>query len=340
MEKKVSIIVPIYNSENTIERCVNSLISQTLKEIEIILVNDGSNDNSLELINNFAQKDTRIKVLDKNNKGVSSARNHGINNSEGKYIMFVDSDDYLEEDICKKSYEFAEKNKLDFVSMGFVVEDENGKIINKEVSKEKLISDNNISIGNILCNMKLSYVWGRLYKYELISDIEFDEELNYSEDSLFIFETCFKLNSIGILNEIGYHFIRQNKTTLSKKYVENIGLALKKTYTAQKELCNKYNEYNIKVNGIGLDINVAIIYRSILNNYQELSPLKYKDRIKFIRKYMDDVKINNLVNKECKPKNKLDKLFLILYKLKNPYIMDFVFYGKKRFVSVLNLSRN
>src|SRR5207253_2318057 len=106
----VSIIVPVYNNEKYLSECLDSLINQTLKDIEIILVNDGSNDNSLLICYEFGKIDGRIKVIDKPNGGVSSARNTGLKLASGKYVGFVDSDDWIESDMYEKMYSAAERH--------------------------------------------------------------------------------------------------------------------------------------------------------------------------------------------------------------------------------------
>lgn len=102
---KISVIVPVYNTEKYLDECLNSVENQTLKDIEIICVNDGSTDKSLEILNNHAGKDSRIKVISQENGGVSSARNAGIESSSGSYILFIDSDDFIETYLCKNVYD-------------------------------------------------------------------------------------------------------------------------------------------------------------------------------------------------------------------------------------------
>ena len=113
MNNKVSIIVPIYNAEKWLEKCINSIIKQLYHNIEILLVNDGSTDKSLEICQKFAKKDNRIIIIDKPNEGVSKSRNIGIEKATGEYIKFVDSDDWLEENTCEELVELIEKEKTD-----------------------------------------------------------------------------------------------------------------------------------------------------------------------------------------------------------------------------------
>ena len=107
---KISIIVPVYNVEKYLERCLDSLINQTLKDIEIICINDGSTDNSSEILKEYAKKDSRIIIINQNNQGISVARNNGMNKAKGKYIGFVDSDDWVDLDFFEKLYKAAEKH--------------------------------------------------------------------------------------------------------------------------------------------------------------------------------------------------------------------------------------
>ena len=115
MNTKVSIIVPIYNTEKYLYECINSILKQNLTEIEIICINDGSSDNSENIIKNFQSKDSRIKYIKQQNQGLSAARNKGILESKSKYVMFVDSDDYIIKDCVNLSFETAEKYDADIV---------------------------------------------------------------------------------------------------------------------------------------------------------------------------------------------------------------------------------
>ena len=121
MEPLLSIIVPIYNVEQYLERCIESIINQTYKNLEIILVDDGSKDNSGTIADTYASKDNRIKVIHKENGGLSDARNHGLDQSKGKYIMFIDSDDFIDSSMCEILFETAEKYFSDIVSCNYYI---------------------------------------------------------------------------------------------------------------------------------------------------------------------------------------------------------------------------
>ena len=118
---KVSVIIPVYNVEKYLVECLNSVTNQTLKDIEIICVNDGSTDNSADILDNYAQKDSRIIVIHKENEGVSVARNLGIDKSTGEYLMFVDSDDILTLTACQKAYDTVTKDNSDMLIYGYSI---------------------------------------------------------------------------------------------------------------------------------------------------------------------------------------------------------------------------
>ena len=128
---EVSVIIPVYNSEKYVEKCICSVMAQTLPELEIIIINDGSIDESGKILRKLAQKDSRIILLEQENKGVAAARNLGVEKATGKYLTFVDGDDYLQEDYIEKMYSLAEKETLDMVICGLTYVDEGGKELNK-----------------------------------------------------------------------------------------------------------------------------------------------------------------------------------------------------------------
>ena len=145
---KVSIIVPVYNCENYLERCMNSLINQSLEDIEIIAVNDGSTDGSLDILRKYQQLDNRIKVIDKQNTGVSDSRNRGIETSDSKYIVFVDSDDWIELNMLKDMYIKAENTQSDVVICSYIREFGNHAKI-KEINLKEDIIYEGIKLENL-----------------------------------------------------------------------------------------------------------------------------------------------------------------------------------------------
>lgn len=215
----ISIIVPIYNAENYLDKCIESLLNQTKKEIEIILINDGSTDNSEKIIKSY--KDKRIKYFKNENQGIGKTRNFGIEKAKGKYLMFVDSDDYIDKNMAKLMFDKAFSNSLDMVVCDYY------KVINNENIEEKLPSFKPTTLKNspnLLYDINLS-PWNKIYKTSLVKDnnIRFIEDLKY-EDAPFVIETLDKANKIGKVNKcLNYYVIHGNsETTVRDKRVFDI----------------------------------------------------------------------------------------------------------------------
>lgn len=214
---KISIIVPVYNCSGYLDKCIYSLIHQTYQDIEIILVNDGSLDNSLEKCLEYQKNDNRIMVISKENGGVSSARNEGIKKATGKYLMFVDADDYLDLNVVEDLKTNLEAGTLVKVNHNVIY---NNKIqmdsIDKlEYSKESYIKE--ILKGNIG-----GYCWGYLFEKNKIE--LFDEKTSYMEDTIFLIKYLKEIKKVRIIDKSKYNYLfNENSITKSNaRVVENI----------------------------------------------------------------------------------------------------------------------
>lgn len=215
---KVSIIIPIYNAEKYIENCLESIINQSLREIEIIIINDGSTDKSKSIVEEYLEKDSRIKLINQKNLGASAARNIGIKESIGEYIGFVDIDDYIETDMYYKMYKTAISAKCDIVICGFVEErKENNTNYNNGLFNNQYLENDNIKkeyLNNIVNDKALGYlpIWNKIFKRELIikNNIKIKEDLVFGEDRVFCRESILLSNKIGSVNEILYHYRKIN----------------------------------------------------------------------------------------------------------------------------------
>ena len=228
---KVSIIVPIYNVEQYLSLCVDSLLNQTLREIEIILVDDGSPDHCPEICEEFRKKDKRVKVIHKMNGGLSDARNAGLKLAEGQYVAFIDSDDYVDLHMLEKLYNEAEKRHLDVCYCDYSF-DVDGKTRPACKQKEDLFIDNKVDAEKFLLDMVgpgpqspsdvkyLVSVWHGIYKRSIIKqfNISFESERLYpSEDLLFHIDFLSHCSKIGYLKESMYYW-RYNPKSLSRTY--------------------------------------------------------------------------------------------------------------------------
>ena len=301
MEKQelVSIIVPVYKVEKYLDRCVNSLVSQTYENIEIILVDDGSPDNSGNLCDEYSNRDSRIKVIHKKNGGLSSARNAGIEVSTGDYIVFVDSDDWLELNAIETLYNTLIEQEVDVVRCNYFISDglgndlparlqefnSNKKYLNNTEEFHKYVLTPFIN-GNMPC-----YVWLFMVKREFFSDKKvFEEKILFMEDGPYTLELMSKINTIYFVDVPLYHyFINQNGLTKSAnncikniKYMPIVMEFFEKIF--EKEIFREKNYLEIRK---AANSKIVMSYLYILYN-------TYEDEQEFIDNIKDILNDNDV----------------------------------------------
>ncbi len=213
---KISVIIPIFNSSKTLKRTLDSVINQSYRNLEIILVNDGSTDDSLKICQEYATKDNRIRIVNKTNQGVGKARNSGIDIATGDFISFVDSDDTMDKEFYSQLIATQIVTGADIVESGAkVILGKDNEIYPYE-KKEKLnIFHNHDYMKNYL-NFSLNVsVWGKIYKRELIGDLRFPD-LNINEDFVFLWEVVKRTNLFCENLNINYHYYLDKEKSLSK----------------------------------------------------------------------------------------------------------------------------
>jgi glycosyltransferase involved in cell wall biosynthesis len=237
MKPKVSIIVPIYNMEKYLNRCLDSLTGQTLREIEILAVNDGSTDSSLEILERYAHHDKRIKIIDKLNGGVSSARNEGIRNAKGEFIGFVDPDDWVDPQMYEALYRTAIQDHSDVVMCSYIREfgshskEKDFRMPDKVVYRHdevrekilrRIVGPLNEEVGNPEMLDAWGTVWSKIYRSALINEhnITFTDlkEIGTNEDSLFNIQVFVHADSFIFLNMPYYHYWRANIDSVTTGY--------------------------------------------------------------------------------------------------------------------------
>lgn len=241
---KVSIIIPVYKiPEIDLKKCIESCRRQTLKEIEIILVDDGSPDNCGNICDEYAKKDDRIKVIHKKNEGVSSARNLGILKARGKYIGFVDADDWIENDFYEKIINFGEKNQLDIVISGFV-KNKDDKILEVLKKDTNRIFNKTEALRALLAKEIYDWSpWDKVYKKDIIikNNIFFDVNIHMGEDLDFVWRIFNKTDNIGYISLNKYHYCyRENSAVTNKNPKKKISsiLIMKKILDEVKNVDN------------------------------------------------------------------------------------------------------
>ena len=216
MKNLISVIVPIYKVEKYIEQCVNSIIKQTYGNLEIILVDDGSPDTCPQICENFAKKDTRIKVIHKINGGLSDARNAGIKIASGDYITFVDSDDYLKLDMIENLYQLCMKYEADISQCTYIRCSEDGVEDRNITSKNEEFVYYDNKMENFLFGKQIGVTaWGKLYKTTLFQDIRYPKG-KYHEDVFTTYKLIDKAKCVVTTTKIGYVY-RKNGTSITNE---------------------------------------------------------------------------------------------------------------------------
>ncbi|MCI8485617.1 MAG: glycosyltransferase [Clostridia bacterium] len=328
----VSIIVPVYNCEKYLERCLNSIIKQTYKNLEILLINDGSTDKSLEIVKEFSEIDNRIIVIDKKNEGVSIARNIGIDNAKGEYITFVDADDWLELDAIDRLYNVIITEKVDVVrgnyylnevranreSIAPIYELSNRKIIKEDFRETRMI-EHFLFVEKSIANLvMLLFIRSDVLKK---NKVRFNPELYMMEDVVFYLHVFLNIDSIYFMQFPVYHyFYNVNSATKSiERYIKNI----KGIMNVNKEIKNILLKNNLmdikkvsKLNANHLKIITNYLYflvRDKIYNYKKMifEIINKRD----FQELMKDLDLTNIPMK-----NKI-MINLIRYKQVNAYIV-------------------
>lgn len=284
---KVSVIVPVYNSEKYLEQCLYSIINQTYSNIEIIIVDDGSTDKSKNIYSYINNKDCRIKIIKENHKGPSNARNRGIEEATGDYILFVDSDDWIDEKLVEKCINIYEKYDIDCIVY------EANTVYPKKVEKEGSIYKEGIYnkhevISKLIIKEKINSPWNKMYKKSIIdsNNIKYDDDIVIGEDLLFNINYFKFIEKIYISNEKMYNY-RMHNSSLTKKYIPNkyeqLMFVNEKMKQELEEICSK-------------ELTEALIYikfKNICSSLRDVLHRECKFNKKEIYSYVEKVKTRN-----------------------------------------------
>lgn len=300
--KKVSVIVPVYKVEKYLTKCLDSLVNQTLKDIEIIIINDGSPDNCQKIIDEYVLKYPNIKSYIKENGGLGSARNYGLQYADGEYIGFVDSDDYVEENMYELLYNKAKQENADYVTCDLTFKYE-------DYSKKDHIS---YGMNNIVSDYHKAgllsplYAWNKLYKKEILinNNLKFSEGLWYED--LPVTTILFALsNNIGYVNMPLYNYLQRNGSIMNSSYNEkmnDIFISMNKVYDAFNSR-NLLNEYYDEIEYLFAEhLMIYGAYRFLrTDHYQEL----LDKSLKLINEKFPNWRKNKYLKKIFNLKNKL-----------------------------------
>ncbi|MBE6125667.1 MAG: glycosyltransferase family 2 protein [Erysipelotrichaceae bacterium] len=256
---KVSIIVPVYNREKVIRRCVHSILNQDYRDIEVILVDDGSRDSSFKIISEFAQNDERVIAIHKENGGVSSTRNKALSVASGDYVQFLDADDWLPFDSTKLLVREMEENDVEMVVGDFY------RVVGNKVSKKGSIHEAAVITRNEYADKMMltpadfyyGVLWNKLYKREIIEKhhIFMDTNISYCEDVIFNLEYLLHVRNVAVLKAPVYYYVKTEGSLVRQN------LSIEKTVRMKTSVIKYYNEF----------------YRNILDSddYEERKPIIY-----------------------------------------------------------------
>lgn len=320
----ISIIVPVYNNEKYLKKCIDSLIRQTYKNIEIILIDDGSSDSSLDICNEYGRKDKRIKVISQNNSGANVARHNGIKNSTGDYCMFVDSDDWIEKDSVEILINYLKEENYDIIKFNGITEP-NKKLKNyydlKELSSKKMKKE---ELFDLLINTKiLNNMCFSIYKSKLFKNISVsNEKISNCEDFLTNLEVYTKVKNVLFISNILYHYeINLNSTTKNVDLEKNLKNIKDLIYVHNRlfdyaKIWKMDNDVIMKK----ISFNILTIVRSSVFNLFKSKKINKKIFFNMINDIFDLDEYNNLylfLNKQ--ELNKILKSKNFIFKIKYGY---------------------
>ena len=323
-ECKLSIIVPVYGVEKYIDKCLNSLVKQSLKEIEIIVVNDGTKDDSQKIIDKYVKKyPDKIKSYIKENGGQGSARNYGLKKATGEYIGYVDSDDFVEKDMYKKLYNKAKENNYDIVVCGNynVSEDYQNKNI------DAFINNYNTDLENIFFG-KMA-VWNKIYKRDILikNKLEFKEKVWY-EDLAFTLKAIMNSNTFAFIDEPLYDYLIREGSTMNNSNVKR-NLEILEAFNDILSYIqhNKKEEYFSKIEFLAIDhIYISAIVRVLK---AEADDKVKRETINKLIDYMNKKFPNYKNNKYINTLSKNRKIIYKLINIKMYGLINLIFKVKK-----------
>lgn len=325
MNNKVSVIVPVYNVSGYLNKCIDTLTDQTYTNIEIILVDDGSTDNSGEICDEEAEKDSRIKVIHKINGGLSDARNEGILKASGDYLLFVDSDDYVEHDLVEKTMNILKNNDCDIVifQYDYVYEDDSPARMNT-IHKEEKIMTNEEAMIKLFTDDSFggTVTWNKLYKRTVFTDtkIKFPYK-KLHEDCFTTYKLYYYAKKIVYTPYIGYHYLQRQSSIMSSKfslkYLDKFAAAdecleFVKNHCAnlEKQCVNFYVHLNIQV------INKMLTGKADLSEVWEKAATDIK-KVQYMNNEYIEKKYKLLSFLIVKSKLLYKFIYYCLYSLKN-----------------------
>lgn len=325
---KLSIIIPVFNVEKYIRRCVESIYAQNYEDIEVILIDDGSSDNSGKICDELASKDSRVKVIHTENSGCSSARNLGISLATGKYICFIDSDDewlpLTLNKLLKKS-----DDEYDVIIYGAKTVDVKGNILGYERAGKENAYKGQEEVKEFLKSLSpgdkgwgLNYIWNRLYKTDVIkkNNILFNTKLNLGEDFVFNCEIMKHISSIYVSDELLYCYYKYFQNQLTMRFRENELERRDYMFEVHKNLYCFYKIYDEYKINCYIEEGIVTHYSIMKTTYVDCK-LGMRDTVKYIESFLKSEHYVALMEYLKYKKDAVNGVMKCLYKIRNQYFI-------------------
>lgn len=237
----ISIIIPVYNAEKYLERCLSSVLGQTYENIEVIAVNDGSKDGSLALLNSYAQRDSRVRVIDQENGGVANARNVGLAHAGGEYILFVDADDWIEPDMAQSLLKLLEQTReADIAVCGGDAAEHPEEAVHIADPKVE-IWDSDQQKTEFLTHQRLQgMLWNKLIRAECFEGLSFDPTVGYGEDAQIMWKVLDRCRNMVLTSQVYYHHVIEPTSISNRKFSPRKYAAIKVWREIQADVARKH----------------------------------------------------------------------------------------------------
>lgn len=325
----VSIVIPIYNVEKYLRNCIDSIMNQQFQDFELILVNDGSIDSSLEICREYEEKDKRIKLINKKNGGLSSARNAGLGIAKGKYISFIDPDDSINEEYFNVFVNEAEVNNCDIVVSGYKTVPNNIEIIpSYKLNTVLKGTDFILSSDNVHSKNELCFVWRYFYKLELIKQnrILFNEKIYIGEDVAFNIQLLVKAERVMAISKILYLYTINNPNSLMRNdYKPNLESSLVEQYNIRKDISIEYGLINDKKYCIDMaEYYLNNIYNLMISNIKFLDNNNKKIAINRILEYKMFKECMKMIGFKYNCSNYKEYIIFLMKKFNMYFIINYI----------------
>lgn len=297
--ERVSIIIPTYNAERFLERCIDSILRQTYENLEIVIINDGSIDGTLALCNKYKEKDQRIHVIDQSNKGVAATRNVGVRNVTGNYILFVDADDWIEPDMVEILVNAI--NEQEAVDIAFCSSDNaetSEQVIRRDVISREIWDKEKQQREFLVHKRMTGMLWNKLIRTKLFNGISFDETVGYGEDAQVLWKILKHSRNMIVLDDVLYHHVLDSQSISHQKYSKTKFSAIKVWQEIEADVIKNYQQWRTLVQ--------ERLLATATYTYYEMKCSKYKNKEeqahlrKIVRKNLSVLFKNNRMSLKMK----------------------------------------